>query len=334
MMKKLLCALVVMVFAFGSAQAFVYVQPSDTIKASKIAKKARKQETAGKTYKALTLYEQAAKMGLKSAQRWMADYYWNDVPPKPLSAMQWEEALAEQGDTASQVLVGLIYFGVYEETVDVAKDEAKGTRYKKMAAEQGNVFAQYSYGYMLVNGAAVEQNEREGFDWLKKAADQGDAVAQFYVDSCYYWGTGVTIDYEKAFQYTKMAAEQGEASAQYNLGHMFHFAEGVEKDLDEAIYWYSKVSEQRYDVAKNNLALAIEEKEGTSDEALFLLRKSADAGDEVAQYNLGCRYEDGSGVTQDLGMAKHWYSKSAENDYAPGQRQLGLLYLNPHCSSI
>ena len=42
----------------------------------------------------------------------------------------------------------------------------------------------------------------------------------------------------------------------------------------------------------------------------------AEAGDEVAQYNLGIMYENGEGVPQDYKEAVKWYRLAAEQGYA------------------
>ena len=50
--------------------------------------------------------------------------------------------------------------------------------------------------------------------------------------------------------------------------------------------------------------------------------KKAEAGDAVAQSNLGYRYYFGIGVTQDYKEAVKWYRKSAEHGYADAKKFL------------
>lgn len=305
--------------------------PIDTVKAVKLARKAEKLIASGKQKsidKGLVLYDKAAMMGLKSAQRWLSQYYWTQNPPLVNAAMYWEQQLANNGDMDSQYLLGWIYLGFDNGEIGIEPNTCKGAEFMHMAAIQGKPEAQTLYGQCLRDGTGVEKNIDEAFFWTKKAADQGVADAQYCVGVDYYFGEGTVIDYKMAYEYTKKAAEQGVADAQFNLGYMYHLAEGVNKDLDEAAYWYSKASEQGISAAKNNLALLLEEKNGKNNESLYLLRISADEGDEIAQYNLGNHYLEGNEVTQNSNMAYHWYRKSADKDYAPGQRQLGLLYLH------
>ena len=49
-------------------------------------------------------------------------------------------------------------------------------------------------------------------------------------------------------------------------------------------------------------------------------------GDAGSQYNLGLMYEQGYGVTHDLGKAVAWFEKAAANREANAQCRLGFLY--------
>ncbi len=73
-------------------------------------------------------------------------------------------------------------------------------------------------------------------------------------------------------------------------------------------------------------AVAAPEQQVTVD--LAGLQRNAQAGDRVAQYNLGVLHETGQhGVPVDKGEAARWYRKSAEQGYENAQYNLGVLYL-------
>src|SRR5262245_39820250 len=57
-------------------------------------------------------------------------------------------------------------------------------------------------------------------------------------------------------------------------------------------------------------------------------QKAADQGNAAAQNNLGVQYENGQGVTKDLGKAAELYQKAADQGDATAQRHLGFLYEN------
>ncbi len=56
------------------------------------------------------------------------------------------------------------------------------------------------------------------------------------------------------------------------------------------------------------------------------LRKKAEAGDAVAQCDLGVCYEHGYGIAKSEAEAAVWYQKAAEQGSARGQRNLGFYY--------
>lgn len=56
------------------------------------------------------------------------------------------------------------------------------------------------------------------------------------------------------------------------------------------------------------------------------LKKAAERGDAVAQFELGVAYDEGNGVPQDYKAAVSWYRKAAEQGNAKAQFNLGLMY--------
>ena len=63
-------------------------------------------------------------------------------------------------------------------------------------------------------------------------------------------------------------------------------------------------------------------------EAIKYFQKAAEKGNANAQYNLGCCYEYGKGVSVDYTEAVKWYRKAAEKEYADAQYNLGYCYEN------
>lgn len=64
------------------------------------------------------------------------------------------------------------------------------------------------------------------------------------------------------------------------------------------------------------------------DYSKILIKARALAGDDVAQYELGNRFESGSGVEQNIVEAIFWYEKSASQNNHNSQYKLGEIYLN------
>ena len=57
-------------------------------------------------------------------------------------------------------------------------------------------------------------------------------------------------------------------------------------------------------------------------------RVRAEAGEAIAQYNLGVMYANGEGVPEDDAEAVRWYRLSAEQGDANAQNNLGFMYDN------
>ena len=60
--------------------------------------------------------------------------------------------------------------------------------------------------------------------------------------------------------------------------------------------------------------------------AIYDFEQRAVQGDPIAQFCLGCMYKHGKGVKPDFEKAIAWYTKSAEQCYAPAQNDLGVMY--------
>ena len=58
------------------------------------------------------------------------------------------------------------------------------------------------------------------------------------------------------------------------------------------------------------------------------LRASAEAGDALAQVNLGVMYTKGNGVRRDDIEANSWFRKAADQGDALAQVRLGIMYAN------
>ena len=56
------------------------------------------------------------------------------------------------------------------------------------------------------------------------------------------------------------------------------------------------------------------------------LRTAAAKGDPSAEYEIGVRFAEAKGVTQDLQQAVAWYQRSAAQGFAPAQYRLGSMY--------
>jgi len=87
------------------------------------------------------------------------------------------------------------------------------------------------------------------------------------------------------------------------------------KDYETAVTYYRKSAEKGNEKAQFNLARCYAKGEGIEKnqvEAVKWMRKAAEQGFAPAQYNLGCCYETGNGVEKDLKEAESWFRKAVE----------------------
>lgn len=97
----------------------------------------------------------------------------------------------------------------------------------------------------------------------------------------------------EALQILTPLANQGDPEAQRVIGEMYYTGNGVRKDAATGFHW---------------------------------IKRAADAGEKIAQYNLGYIAENGGIEALPKDAAITWYTKSAMQGYVPAQVRLGDLY--------
>ena len=172
------------------------------------------------------------------------------VPKDYDEAIKWYRLAAAQGDAFAQNNLG----GMYKTGQGVAKDYVEAIKWYRVAAAQGNAQSQTNLGYMYENGLGVPNDYGEAVKWYRLGAAQGYARAQYNLGVMYENGLGVAKDYDEAVKWYRLAAEQGNAYAQVKLGAMYVSARGVPKSDEEANKWYRLAAAQGNAEAQNNLA--------------------------------------------------------------------------------
>jgi hypothetical protein len=107
-------------------------------------------------------------------------------------------------------------------------------KWYRLAAEQGNVAAQYNLDLMYAKGQGVPQYDKTAVKWWTLAAKQGNADAQSALGFMYHKGEGVPQDNKTAVKWYKLAAKQGDADAQSNLNKIK--SRLVSKGIDDCLF--------------------------------------------------------------------------------------------------
>jgi len=181
-------------------------------------------------------------------------------------------------------------------------------------------------------------------DTLHRDAILGDVESIFRLSSYYLVGEEVPKNQEFAFRLLKYAAEQGFEAAFHLLGECYAKGLGTNENLEESVKWIlrSNYSEDADLLAIlgmcycTGIGLPQDEEQGWHHilkavelghrDAFHLCKAAAEAGNVRSQYHLGRFYLHGTPVPVDVSKALHWLHLSAQQNYAPAQCQLGILY--------
>ena len=88
----------------------------------------------------------------------------------------------------------------------------------------------------------MERSPIEAARWYRLAADQGEPWAQYKLGMLYLGGADP--DPARAVEHLRRAAAAGLAPAQKALGDAYAKGTGVEPDVREALRWYGQAAEQ------------------------------------------------------------------------------------------
>lgn len=121
-------------------------------------------------------------------------------------------------------------------------------------------------------------------------------------------------DFAVAFDVFDSLSRQGDNRATFYLSLLYAKGLGVVKNPDYGLELLRRSAEAGEPLAQYNLGNRYI-KEGTGDfapeQAAAWWKKAADQGLVPAQHNLGSLYAKGVGIKRDLDRARHWYEKAA-----------------------
>jgi TPR repeat protein len=193
-------------------------------------------------------------------------------------------AQAETGDPetekAAQEASALYCLGhCYEQGLhECEKDEAKAAMYYQLAAEKGNVTAQWRLGHLYEFGLGIESSDACAAHWYRLAAEAGCAQAQSSLALFLEDGRGCTQDDVEALQWHLAAAEQNEALSQYCAACCLAEGRGAKRNEIAARSWLKKSADAGFPPAREALSCGLQSftqrsqkashKDGETDEAM------------------------------------------------------------------
>ena len=142
------------------------------------------------------------------------------------------------------------------------------------------------------------------------------------------------FDYKKAFGCYVQAAVLGSVTAIYNVGHMLEKGLGVKTDVVKAMQHYARAMDLGYPEAFYKMAMLLGRYGEHSDkEIIELLEQGSELEKNFGSLyscsaELGCRYEFGNGVEENIDKALEYYEKAASKGCTLAMFNAGLKYLH------
>ena len=188
-----------------------------------------------------------------------------------------------------------------------------------------SIYANYSLGMMLKEGAGVTQNNSEAMIFLKKAADKGDAESQYQ-----FALLKSQQSKDEAYVYFKKAALQQHVLAQNEcIDHQITF----NCDLAICLIFCKELAANGNHQAQFILARFLDTGitgEMDKNQAYHYYSQLADNGHAFSQYYCALLLEQGVDVPQDLTRARFYYESSMAQCFSARFRLACLLLKEEH----
>lgn len=266
----------------------------------------------------------------------------------PAEAANWLRKAASQDYTSAMVILG----GLYEKGEGVSLDYKKAMEWFEKAAALGDAQACHVIGLAHLNGRGkvVSIDKVKAVEWFRRGAEKGDPQAQYALAGAYLKGEGMEKSPETARKWFARAAWQNEPRAQLQLGRMLRDGLGGPKDMARAAMWVNLALNNRVFeafevfnaiVEKLSRAEKIRARElvdnyfprqeqrevsGAGDDLTRTVTE-ANKGNKDAQYRLGLRYLNGTGVKADRVRACKWLKLAALQSHAKALKEYEELSL-------
>ena len=283
-------------------------------------------------------YEAAAKLGNTNAQLILADLYLRGDGVQQNYARAgalYRQAAVDGNEPKAQYALGVLL----ERGEGVRKDEIEALLWYKRAARAGHALAMFRAGLAHAKGGKVPQDFTLAREFLESAAKLGIPDAGYQLGLIHERGLGGRKNLSMAFDAYAGAAATGHKDSAAALGRLTPQLSDTDiirskvlpTPAAEHLAWYTKASRLGKTPAQLALARIYLRGDGVPqnyDKAAALFRRAAVGGRNAeAQHALAVMLERGAGPKKNMREALRWYSKAAENGYAPAMLNLGFIYV-------
>ncbi|MGA7978854.1 MAG: tetratricopeptide repeat protein [Chromatiaceae bacterium] len=226
---------------------------------------------------------------------------------KSPSEVQWLTDLADGGDAGAQLQLGLAY---RDGRLGLTPDQKVSIQWLRMSAGQGNAYAASALGDAYARQAGTSPDAAaSAVQWWRKAAQAGNADAQRHLsEALVQRGDTAAGD-----AWVREGSIQGRPEAVQRPQRLSSQDQVLTGDA-EGEGTLASLAARLHSRSLQALSYVADLLKRTSlgPQSTISLRKAAEAGDSVAQYQLGIRYRDGGwGVERDPNQARGWLSRAA-----------------------
>lgn len=268
---------------------------------------------------------------MEAAERCMADSDYE-------RGAEWYKRAAELGYAAAMNALGGHYSGLDSDSGH--SDYKQAVEWYKKAMEMDDYSCEWDLNrcYLkLGEQALLEEAVEAALGWYQEARElfeSGDYRSGLH--ECYCRLARAAVDegrHSAAMEYYRQAEEYGGPGSE-EADWLAQIGDWLDAELWESALaeeWYEKAAGLGHAAAGKIMAeryfsLARQyELEQEEEQSLLYYQKAAEAGDDLAQMQMGHAYEFGKGTRTDYDAAFHWYNLAAEQENGEAHEKLGSL---------
>lgn len=216
-------------------------------------------------------------------------------------------ARAQSGDAAAQTLVA----EMMSRGFGIARDEKTAAFWFEQAAKGGDAVAMFKYALLLMEGKVVKRDKALADDYMRRAAEAGNAEAEFNWAQILVSQTPGAAGLQAALPFYEKSAEKGVADAQYAVSQIyFNLTDIPAEKKARAREWLTRSAKAGFDTAQVDLGIWLVNGTGGEqnlEEGFRWLLGAAQRGNVIAQNKIAHLYIQALGTRPDPVEAAKWY---------------------------
>lgn len=214
---------------------------------------------------------------------------------------------AQNGDASAQTLVA----EMMSRGFGIARDDKTAAFWYEQAAKGGDSVAMFKYALLLMEGKLVKRDKTLADDYMRRAAEAGNAEAEFNWAQILVSQSPGPAGLHSALPFYEKSAEKGIADAQYAVSQIYFNLKDIPADKKaKARDWLTRSAKAGFDTAQVDLGIWLINGTGGErnlEEGFRWLYGAAQRGNVVAQNKVAHLYIQALGTKPDPVEAAKWY---------------------------